>query len=505
MPSPARARRTLLLLLVAGFWLIPSAVAGGVPTGPGLPPVGSISSNLEFVTNIPSEATAISMHLVDYPAGQRVLFVSSTTGLRSYDVTDPAAPRLLGAVVEPIWENEDMDVDVRRKLVIISRDPRVAIVDPVKAKPTSGVQLFDASNPGLLLPLTFIPLPVGHTAACINECDYLWVNGPYGRPILLPGEPDPGNAQPRGRPVIAVDIRDPRHPVLSPVPIDTNRNDGVTDYVHDVHVDAAGVAWTSGAGGVRGYWTSGRHRDPVTGQTRTATGFAPVPYAGGKISGDLFSHNSFRPDAQRYRPRDPSKPGYRDPAPRPGEVVLATEETFAGGCAADGKLRTVDLKGRLVHGRWDGFDGKSWKVKPGHSYDLPVLDSWEAAGEQGSRATSDCSAHWFDYRQGLVAEAFYSQGVRLLDVSDPLHIKQIGWWVPDQGQAWAAYWNGPYLYVADFQRGLDVLRFTGSAGPNNRDLAGPTVAASPIATVLPHGLWGYACRLEGGPASPAEG
>ena len=28
-------------------------------------------------------------------------------------------------------------------------------------------------------------------------------------------------------------------------------NDGVTDYVHDVQVDSRGVAWVSGAGGVR--------------------------------------------------------------------------------------------------------------------------------------------------------------------------------------------------------------------------------------------------------------
>jgi hypothetical protein len=445
------------------------------------------------------------MHLVDYPDGRRVAFVSTTTGVRSYDVTDPAAPALLGAVVEPIWENEDMDVDVRRKIVVVSRDPRLFIADPVREKPTSGVQLFDATNPRLLLPLAFIPLPVGHTATCINGCDYLWVNGPAGRPITLPGQPDPGNAPDRGRPIIAVDIRDPRNPVISPEPLDTHRNDGVTDYVHDVQVDEAGIAWVSGAGGVRGYWTAGRNRDPVTGRTRTATGFDPIPYAGGAIPGDLFSHNSFRPDALRYRARDPNKASYRDRRPRPGEVLLATEETFAGGCGADGKLRTVDLKGQLVRGRWDGFDGKSWKAGHGRSYDLPVLDSWGVDGQQGSYATTDCSAHYFDYRNGLVAEAFYGQGVRILDVSDPFRIKQIGWYVPDQGNAWAAYWDGDYLFVADFVRGVDVLRFTGTAGPHNRDLAGPPLKQAPIEIALRSSAWGYACRLEGLPNAVRQG
>jgi hypothetical protein len=468
-----------------------------VPPLSGPAPSGAISSNVEFVTNIPIELTAIAMHFVDYPGGRRVAFVSSTTGVRSYDVTDPSAPRLLGGVVEPIWENEDMDVDHRRKIVVVSRDPGLLIVDPLGEKPTGGVQLFNASNPRLLIPLGFIPLPVGHTATCINECDFLWVNGPSGSPLRLPGQPDPGNARDRGRPIIAVDIRDPLRPVVSPRPIDTHRNDGVTDYVHDVQVDGAGVAWASGAGGVRGYWTDGVHRDPVTGRKRPATAFDPVPYAGGGIPGDLFSHNSFRPQATRFRRRVFGEPGYRDRDPRPGEVVLATEETFEGDCAADGKLRAVDLKGRLVDGRWDGFDGKSWRYESEGPYDLPVLDSWGVDGRQGSSSTTDCSAHYFDYRDGLVAEAFYSQGVRILDVSDPRRIRQIGWYVPRGGTAWAAYWEGDFLFVADFTRGIDVLRFSGRAGSHNRDLVGPSLRPVRVAALAPSSMWGYACRLEG--------
>jgi hypothetical protein len=500
VPRVARPAR-FWLIGVTSLLTVVSLPAAATARSFGVSPVpsGSMSSNLEFVANIPNEVTAISMHLVDYPDGRRVAFVSTTTGVRSYDVTDPASPSLLGAVVEPIWENEDMDVDVRRKIVVVSRDPRLFIADPIKAKPTSGVQLFDATNPRLLLPITFIPLPVGHTATCINGCDYLWVNGPYGHPITLPGQPNPGNAPERGRPIIAVDIRDPGNPVISTQPIDTHRNDGVTDYVHDVQVDEARIAWVSGAGGVRGYWTTGRHRDPVTGKTRTATGFDPIPYAGGEIPGDLFSHNSYRPDALRYRARDPNKANYRDRRPRQGEVLLATEETFAGDCAADGKLRTVDLKGRLVGGRWDGFEGKGWKPRNGQAYELPVLDSWGVVGAQGSSATSDCSAHYFDYQNGLAAEAFYSQGVRILDVSDPYHIKQIGWYVPDNGMAWAAYWDGQYLFVADFIRGVDVLRFTGSAGPHNRDLAGPPARPTLIGPVRPSEVWAYACKLERSP------
>ena len=48
------------------------------------------------------------------------------------------------------------------------------------------------------------------------------------------------------------------------------RFDQLTDYVHSVDVDKNGVAWASGAGGVRGYWTRGRHYDPVKKVKRTA-------------------------------------------------------------------------------------------------------------------------------------------------------------------------------------------------------------------------------------------
>ena len=41
-------------------------------------------------------------------------------------------------------------------------------------------------------------------------------------------------------------------------PVDLFRQDGVTAYSHDVQVDDMGIAWVSGDGGTRGYWTKGR-------------------------------------------------------------------------------------------------------------------------------------------------------------------------------------------------------------------------------------------------------
>ena len=45
------------------------------------------------------------------------------------------------------------------------------------------------------------------------------------------------------------------------------------------------------------------------------------------------------------------------------------------------------------------------------------------------RPTVNCSAHWFDEQRGLLAQGWYDQGVRFLDISDPRDIRQVGYFV----------------------------------------------------------------------------
>src|SRR5688572_13751980 len=99
----------LALLALAGAVLVP-----GTPSY-AAPPAGDISSNVEYVTTLPEMATAISVNFIG-----DTMFVSTQTGLFSYDVSNPRAPQALGALVHPIWENEDVDVDPKRNLVFIS-------------------------------------------------------------------------------------------------------------------------------------------------------------------------------------------------------------------------------------------------------------------------------------------------------------------------------------------------------------------------------------------------
>ncbi|MEJ7786237.1 MAG: hypothetical protein WKF96_15630 [Solirubrobacteraceae bacterium] len=85
----------------------------------------------------------------------------------------------------------------------------------------------------------------------------------------------------------------------------------------------------------------------------------------------------------------------------------------------------------------------------------------------GRMVDSTYCVHWFtthpSYRNGgLVAIAWYEHGTRLLNVSPGGEITEVGWFLPLGSSASAAYWiTDRIIYVSDYNRGLDVLRYTG--------------------------------------------
>ena len=88
-----------------------------------------------------------------------------------------------------------------------------------------------------------------------------------------------------------------------------------------------------------------------------------------------------------------------------------------------------------------------------------------------------CSAHWFDYHQsGVIAQGWYQQGLRIIDVNDPRTIKQSGYFTAGASEVWDAYWvparnadgtakanreKTNIVYTADALRGIDVLEVSG--------------------------------------------
>lgn len=501
-------------------------------------PASAVKKNVRLVDNLSSAQNAASLNFLTYKIHRRdgrrggsldVMLADGRFGLKTYSLADPAHPRPLGEVTaeqlrlsgdppvdwtldgdgdpkSTFWEGEDMAVDPRRKLAFVSRDPRAYAgstsrepgdPSPNDATNIAGVYVVDVKDPRRPRVLSFQQLPTGHTTTCINGCRWLWTGGPYA---TTKQETELGWMF--GRPIIVTDLRDPRNPKGYPLsPVDLFRRDGVTAYSHDVQVDDAGIAWVSGDGGIRGYWTKGRHRDPLTGERRRATPLNPIPYAGGGLPRSVtnkdtggFMHNSWRP-LGKNAPKG-------DERYRRGRLLLGTEEDFgtaANGCRFRGQFSIASLAG--------SFNGEAWRSTPEAPFRLEVVGKWHPYGQPGTRPVSGpvnpqanfCSAHYFDVDGSVVSYAWYGEGTRFLDISDPANPRQFAYWRPDNSIVWAAYMHRGYIYTADQIRGVDVLRLTRGAlraRKSGRDLVAP-----PQSSKQRQFLATMALRLEADPAS----
>ena len=115
------------------------------------------------------------------------------------------------------------------------------------------------------------------------------------------------------------------------------------------------------------------------------------------------------------------------------------------------------------------WDATKWK-KTGT---FKVIDQWWAYqgtitdGGGVASAPFGCSPHWFtthpDWNNGgLVAVGWYNSGTRLLEVDSKGKISQAGYFLPNGGGASGAYFIDKHtIYSVDYQRGIDVLRYTG--------------------------------------------
>src|SRR3954471_15834593 len=278
------------------------------------------SDNIEWISNshgLPSTFGAQQPSLGGNDAGANFihyenlgydfLFGDGTGGLSIWSLKDPEHPAFVGAVDadklrQPaghvgnrdvaadvrarFYEGENPTVDPRRKLAFLSRDPR-SFDNGGHPGGRTGIYIVDVKNPWAPKVLSYHWVPAGHTQTCINDCRYLWTVGPANNGTNVNGQPQDtaGVLHPEwtGVPTFVTDVRDPLHPYTYANPVDTKRNNNTTAYTHSVDVDQNGLAWTSGFGGIRGYYTNGMHMDVTTGQNRMATATDPVPYAGGSV------------------------------------------------------------------------------------------------------------------------------------------------------------------------------------------------------------------------------
>jgi hypothetical protein len=85
-------------------------------------------------------------------------------------------------------------------------------------------------------------------------------------------------------------------------------------------------------------------------------------------------------------------------------------------------------------------------------------------------AQRNCTAHWIEEHPdfnngGYVASGFYDHGTRFFEVTPTGQIKEAGYFMAYAGQASAAYWiTDEIVYTVDYNRGLDILRFSPPKG-----------------------------------------
>ncbi len=506
------------------------------------PPNADMSPNLEYVTRV-ADAAGITEGKFDRVRGQDVLVITGRFGFKTYDVRDPRNPKPLDSYLPPelaefgYWQNEDMELDTKRKLIIGALDPRHTEIDQSSCPEGGGVQfagcksgfyVISYADPANLRQVgDFVELPSGHTSSCIQDCRYIWTGGPARRggdpavwnpeliwlgPILGPDEPSPftfPRAVGNGRPIWVTDLRNPARPQVSDEPVDVWRNDGYTDYSHDVDEDAKGIAWVSGRGGIRGYATKGWHRDPYQNRWRKASPFDPVLVAGGGVAGTaqpaMFMHNSGRP----------TNGAVRAEGVRKGNVLLGTEEDFQD-CEESGRIVASDLTDS-----WGGEPAqRSTLDKPYRMAALdtfhPILDTEEEAPKE-----LECSAHYFEIEGSTLGAGWYGLGLRLLDISDARNLRQIAFYRvnaadpddPDEpgSNSWDMAFRtdrrkGDLIYLFDMSRGVEVLRLKKGAyhSRSMKSVVAPSLrsaknAARPVGgldqTVDSDGGVSYVCPL----------
>ena len=134
------------------------------------------------------------------------MYVTSVSGLRIYDISDPAAPAEVGALGLPHFENED--VDLGGDILLISNDA---------AESTGILYVIDISNPTAPAIASTFPMggdPVaggpGHTASCIKDCQFAWVTDTGGIRVIDLSDPDSAGERRHLREPCLRRSRDPR-------------------------------------------------------------------------------------------------------------------------------------------------------------------------------------------------------------------------------------------------------------------------------------------------------
>jgi hypothetical protein len=509
-------KRRLLAMIAAVAVLGPIGGSNASRTVPvvDFPDTPLSSPNVHLVTNVHTGSAVggkfgwIGSNLYYFQTTVRAAGVYIPSGIGTGGVTilkadNPERPVPVGFLPIPgLTQNEDVELSMKRRVLLVSMDNRAALPnvpltgtgactaleDPaqraIACRRVGGILfVVDISIPEAPRLRSFIQYAdssgtrpdgrvlagPGHTASCILDCNYAYISGG------------------RIRGVTVVDLRNLDAPkiigtVASPAGADGNGY--VPGTSHDVHTDRYGNVWIAGSGGTAMYAPIKNPLKPVL--------LATVSPADNVLTNQLIHHGVVRYDAT---------------------TVLIGEEQFSGN-AADACGKPDAGRGDYDKDGTDDEDGsfQVWKIDA-KAKRLRLQDTWDTELVEGTppKVLNDtvgigCSSHWFDYNSyKVVADGWYEQGLRFLDISNQRKIRQVGFWMgPATAASQAQFVPGrpDLVYVADYSRGLDIVRIDGG-GRGAPAVSAPIRAewfkSHPGFKLLPRlrpdDTFGYACRV----------
>jgi hypothetical protein len=409
-------------------------------TGSALGPGTLSSDNVEYVGTIPIDAPGVGGAVREHGGtGQTLFYATGLKGLTVYDVSDPAAPVLVGMLAFPHSQNEDVSVSDDGTRVIISADGSLAV--PIMPH-SRGIHVVDTTDPTAPTLVASHP-DSNHTTECADPaCDWLYASttgGIYDATRADEGIIEriernwnvlPDGTEVGGRHALNLDeaglLISDSHPrlILDPRP----------------HVGDDGTVYGPDNPELLAYGFRDDSIDP------------------------RLQHNNWRPNAPDWTPRRANRKGnikpdaYAEPegpgalpagSLRDGEILIANSESNLNPtCSMAGGLSTWDLR---------DFDKGRAPVEL--EVFRPVNGTW-AEGDPAINALG-CSGHWFTVRDQYVTASWYEHGVRFFEVGlDTGAIDEIGFFQPVATEAGAAIWiDDEHVYAVDYARGIDILRF----------------------------------------------
>ena len=395
-------RRNRIALVAAGLAvvLMTAPLAAAEPLLP-LSETGFSSPNVEWVSINPSHAGTSGGKLVG-----KYYYLTDPRGLYIYDTSTPETPELVGELLAP---------QIGTGAALAQEDPdtngKILLVNAYSSggSPTD-LRIVDVSDKAAPTVVGSIGLS-DHTWTCLLNCKYAI-----------------------GRTGYILDLRDPTKPKEI-----GNWKEHVTlpGYMHDFEEVAPGLL--IGAGQPSFYLDM---RNPA--KPKELSAFTPEFHTLGYHSA-IWPRNG--KDSLLLMGAEVSPPG-------------ATAEAGSD-CAQDDvhALATFDASAAVKKG-----------PRPGVTFSK--LAEWRVAG-RGAYADGNAPGHtlycghWFDPHPdwkngGIVAIGHYDWGTRFLNVSSNGKMEEVGYFQPIAGHTSSAEWiSKEIVYVHDYRRGLEILRFTG--------------------------------------------